>query len=122
MGAAAYNRGTGVVAREADVKMAGAHTLADRRAAAEERTRLRAQIARLERDLARARRCLAGEREGRERLRLALISERSSRSMVETLGRAARDARWPGWCDPERCLCGRCDSPAQNAEPPYPGG
>ena len=114
-----------MVACEANALMGAAHALADRRAAAEDRTRLKAKIARLERDLARARRCLAGEREGRERLRLALISERSSRSIVvETLARAAKDARWPGWCDPGLCLCGRCEAQAeaQNAEPPHPGG
>lgn len=111
MGAAAYNRGTPLVRREADAHMDVAQARADRRAYAEERARLKAQIARLERDLARARRCLAGERDGRERLRLALISERSSRSMVvETLARAAKDARWPGWCDQGSCQCGRCES------------
>ena len=56
MGSAAYNRGSRLVSKEAD-------------------ERLREQIATLERDLRRARRCLASERAGRESLRVRLADE-----------------------------------------------
>lgn len=68
MGAAAYNRGSRLAAREADARMPAAMARADRQAHADEVTRLREQVATLERDLRRARRCLAAERAGREAL------------------------------------------------------
>ena len=111
MGAAAYNRGTTVIRQGADARMDVAQARTDRRAYAEESDRLRAQIARLERDLARARRCLASERAGRARLASELASEREARYLtVSILARAAKAARWPGWCDQGSCQCGRCES------------
>ena len=75
MGAAAYNRGSRLVSREADERMPGALSRADRQAHKDEVTRLREQVARLERDLCRARRCLASERAGRAALRVRLADE-----------------------------------------------
>lgn len=73
MGAAAYNRGSRLVAREADERMPVALSRADKQAHKDEIARLRERVASLERDLARARRCLASERAGREALRARLI-------------------------------------------------
>ena len=75
MGAAAYNRGSRLVSKEADEHMPGALSRADRQAHKDEVTRLREQVATLERDLRRARRCLASERAGREALRVRLADE-----------------------------------------------
>lgn len=55
--------------------MADAMRRADRHAHKDEVARLREQIATLERDLRRARRCLASERAGREALRVRLANE-----------------------------------------------
>lgn len=74
-GAAAYNRGSRLVAREADERMPEALSRADRQALKDEIVRLRERVASLERDLARARRCLAAERAGREALRVRLADE-----------------------------------------------
>lgn len=59
MGSAAYNRGSRLVSKEADERMPLATARADRQAHKDEVARLREQIATLERDLRRARRCLA---------------------------------------------------------------
>ena len=75
MGAAAYNRGSRLVAREADERMPVALSRADKQAHKDEIARLRERVASLERDLARARRCLASERAGREALRVRLADE-----------------------------------------------
>ena len=75
MGAAAYNRGSRLVSREADDHMPVASSRAERQAHKDEVARLREQIATLERDLRRARRCLASERAGREALRARLAHE-----------------------------------------------
>ena len=75
MGAAAYNRGSRLVSREADERMPGALSRADRQAHKDEVVRLRERVASLERDLARACRCLASERAGREALRVRLADE-----------------------------------------------
>ena len=75
MGAAAYSRGSRLVAREADERMPVATSRADAQAHKDEVTRLREQVATLKRDLRRARRCLAAERAGREALRARLIDE-----------------------------------------------
>ena len=75
MGAAAYNRGSRLVSREADERMPLASSRADRQAHKDEVARLREQVAALERDLARARRCIASERAGREALRVRLSDE-----------------------------------------------
>lgn len=63
------------MAREADERMPVATARADRQAHKDEVARLREQIATLERDLRRARRCLASERAGRESLRVRLADE-----------------------------------------------
>lgn len=75
MSIAAYNRGSRLVSREADARMPLATARADRQAHKDEVARLREQIATLERDLRRARRCLASERAGREALRVRLAAE-----------------------------------------------
>lgn len=75
MTAAAYNRGSRIVSREADERMADAMRRADRHAHTDEVARLREQVASLERELHRARRCIAAERAGREALRVRLASE-----------------------------------------------
>ena len=75
MGAATYNRGSRLVSKEADERMPLATARADRQAHKDEVARLREQIATLERDLRRARRCLASERAGRESLRVRLADE-----------------------------------------------
>lgn len=73
MSIAAYNRGSRLVAREADERMPVATYRADAQAHKDEVTRLREQVTTLKRDLRRARRCLAAERAGREALRARLI-------------------------------------------------
>ena len=75
MGSAAYNQGSRLVSKEADERMPLATARADRQAHKDEVARLREQIATLERDLRRARRCLASERAGRESLRVRLADE-----------------------------------------------
>lgn len=73
MSIAAYNRGSRLVAMEADERMPVATSRADAQAHKDEVTRLREQVTTLKRDLRRARRCLAAERAGREALRARLI-------------------------------------------------
>ena len=75
MSVAAYNRGSRLMTREADERMPGASSRAERQGHKDEAARLREQIATLERDLHRARRCLASERAGREALRMRLAHE-----------------------------------------------
>ena len=75
MSIAAYNRGSRLASRGADERMPGALSRADHQAHKDEVTRLREQVATLERDLGRARRCLASERAGREALRVRLADE-----------------------------------------------
>lgn len=90
MGAAAYNRGSRVISRETDRNMPGAQARADREASKDEVARLRGQIASLERDLARARRCLAAERAARERRTAELTAElRAARFGTSVLCRIA---------------------------------
>lgn len=79
MSIAAYNRGSRLVAREADERMSVATSRADVQAYKDEIVRLREQVATLERALARARRCLASERAGREALRVRLAAEERAR-------------------------------------------
>lgn len=81
MSAAAYNRGSRLVSREADERMPSAFSRADRQAHKDEVTRLREQVATLERELRRARRCLAAERHGREQLRVRLGAEERSHAL-----------------------------------------
>jgi hypothetical protein len=54
---------------------------ADRQAHNDEIVRLRERVASLERDLARARRCLASERAGREALRVRLADEERANAL-----------------------------------------
>lgn len=75
MGAAAYNRGSRRVSMEADERMPVALSRAAQQAHKDEVALLREQIASLERELHRARRCIAAERAGREALRVRLASE-----------------------------------------------
>ena len=72
MGAASYNRGSKLISDHAAVDMLPAIARNERQAQKDEVARLRQTIASLERDLRRARRCLAAERFGREQLRLRL--------------------------------------------------
>ncbi len=90
MSAAAYNRGSRLVSREADERMPVATFRADVQAYKDEIARLREQVVTLERDLRRARRCLASERAGREALRVRLASEENSHALsVQWLCRRA---------------------------------
>lgn len=66
------------MSREADKRMPLALSRADRQAHKDEVARLREQVVTLERDLRRARRCLAAERAGREALRVRLADEERS--------------------------------------------
>lgn len=75
MSVAAYNRGSRLVARDADERMRAASSRADQQAHKDEVARLRDQVVTLERELRRARRCLAAERAGREALRVRLADE-----------------------------------------------
>ena len=78
------------MSKEADERMPLATARADRQAHKDEVARLREQIATLERDLRRARRCLASERAGREALRVRLASEENSHALsVQWLCRLA---------------------------------
>lgn len=81
MGAASHNRGSQLVSREADERMPLALSRADRQAHKDEVARLREQVAALERELRRARRCLAAERLGREQLRVRLGDEERSHAL-----------------------------------------
>ncbi len=78
MSAAAYNRGSRIVSRGADERMPVALSRADQQAHKDEIVRLRGQVADLERELRRSRRCLAAERAGREALRVRLAHEESA--------------------------------------------
>lgn len=90
MGVATYNRGSRLASRETDKHMPEALSRADRQAHKDEVTRLREQVATLERDLARARRCLASERAGREALRVRLgYEERANAVNVRILCKLA---------------------------------
>ena len=82
MSAAAYNRGSRLLSREADERMPTALSRADRQAHNDEVSRLREQVAALGRDLRRARRCLASERAGREALRVRLANEERANALA----------------------------------------
>jgi hypothetical protein len=66
MGAAAYNRGSGFIRRQADQAIPTASACADRHARNDEVARLREQIGKLERDLVRARRCISELRRSKD--------------------------------------------------------
>lgn len=90
MGAAASNRGSRLVSREADEAMPVALARSERQAHKDEAARLRAQVTRLEAELKRARRCLAAERLAREQLRVRLAeSERAYEFSTSVLCRLA---------------------------------
>jgi predicted nucleic acid-binding Zn-ribbon protein len=90
MGAAAYNRGSRLVSKEADERMSAVTLRVGRQAYKDEASRLREQIAALEHELRRARRCLAAERAGREALRVHLANEERSHAFgVDILCRLA---------------------------------
>lgn len=90
MGAAAYNRGSRAISREADERMPAALARSERMALKDEIARLRAQLSTSQRDLARARRCLASERRGRDSLAARLREANSNYEFaVGTLCRIA---------------------------------
>lgn len=75
MSAASYNRGSRIISRETDERMPNAALRADRQSHNDENKKLREQLAAMERELNRARRCLSAERAGRERLRVRLAEQ-----------------------------------------------
>jgi hypothetical protein len=79
MGAAAYNRGSKLVRREADERAREAISRADRDAYKAEAARLRDRVITLERDLARARRCIAELRRSKD-ARMSDARDEQSRS------------------------------------------
>lgn len=90
MGASSYNRGSKVIARDADTAIAVAASRAERSALHEENARLRDCIADLERDLGRARRCIAELRRSKDE-RIAELRADISRGdfAIKTLCRLA---------------------------------
>jgi molecular chaperone GrpE (heat shock protein) len=96
MGAAAYNRGSRIVSREADEAMPAASARADRDATKAERARLLAQVASLEDQLARARRCIAELRRSKDARMAEAAADRSSgRAAIKILTRLAFPAPAP---------------------------
>ena len=92
MGVAASNRGNRVIARECDAALAASGVVArgERQAHKDEVARLREEIAVLERDLGRARRCIAELRRSKEgRLSEMRADLASSRSAISILCRVA---------------------------------
>lgn len=90
MGVAQYNRGSRLAAREADARMPVAKARGEHQANTDEVTRLREQVATLERDLRRARRCLALMRLSHDaRMAEARAAERDSASAIRILARVA---------------------------------
>lgn len=90
MTAAAYNRGSRLIAKEADQAMPRASALAERQAYKDEAARLREQVANLERELARARRCIAELRRAKEaRLSEARAEMASADAAISILCRRA---------------------------------
>lgn len=137
MSIAAYNRGSRLVAREANERMPVATSRADAQAHKDEIVRLREQVTTLERDLRRARRCLASERAGRESLRVRLADEERAnafgvgvlcRAGAEVTGEGtlaavlAGEARWTVICgDNADVLPGLPDASVDHVitDPPY---
>lgn len=90
MGAAAYNRGTKLIASDADGQMATANVRADRAALSEENAHLKSQIRSLHRELARARRCIAELRRSKDALMAdARTDAASSAAAISVLCRIA---------------------------------
>jgi septal ring factor EnvC (AmiA/AmiB activator) len=94
MGAAAYNRGTRLIATAADEAMPAATARAERQALKDESKRLRVENERFSRDLARARRCIAELRRSKEALRQEARAD-AGRS-AEAIGILCRIAFGPG--------------------------
>lgn len=82
MSAAAYNRGTRLIRRAADEAAASAGRRMAVDAVAGEVQRLREQVASLTKMVARARRCLAAERAGRDALRARLVASEREYAFV----------------------------------------
>ena len=90
MGAAAHNRGSKIIRREADEAMGGAIARNEREAVKAERAALLAQIDKLERELGRARRCVAELRRSKEaRQSEARADASASAAAIKTLTRLA---------------------------------
>lgn len=96
MSVAAYNRGSRIVSRDTAAATRVISARIERQARKDETERLRAQVATLERDIARARRCIAELRRSKDaRASEARAELLSSRFAVSTLCRIAfpSDAR-----------------------------
>lgn len=94
MGAAAYNRGTRNLSAEADAAMTSALVRAERLARDDENARLRRTAETLERDLARARRCIAELRRAKDaRMTEAWAALNASDCAVSILCRLAFGAQ-----------------------------
>lgn len=90
MGASAYNRGTKLVRRNADLDVRASVARAERTAFNEEQQRQSHRICSLERDLARARRCIAELRRSKEALLAEVRAElATSDAAIRTLTRLA---------------------------------
>lgn len=90
MSRGAYQRGSRLVAREADARVKLLDARIERQALKDENARLRLRVERLEHDLGRARRCISAERFAREQRVNELKSElRASHFGVTTLCRIA---------------------------------
>jgi chromosome segregation ATPase len=88
MGAAAHNRGSRLVSVDADRLMPAAAARADRNSHKDEADRLRAQVEKLERDLSRARRCIAELRRSKDaRMSEARAEMNASRLAISILCR-----------------------------------
>ena len=97
MSAPAYNRGSRLLARELDDRTAVATSRAGWQAEKTEVQSLRERIVVLERELSRARRCLAAERNGRCQLKARLEDE--ERRYAFAIGILCRRA-FPGEATP----------------------
>lgn len=90
MGAAAYNRGSKIVRRDADAHARAAILRADHEASKDEAARMRERILQLERELARARRCIAELRRSKgARLSEARAEQASSDAAIKVLTKIA---------------------------------
>jgi hypothetical protein len=90
MGAAAYNRGSRLTSIAADAAMPLANKRTARAAQRDVESDLRAQVVRLEADLARARRCIAELRRSKdERMAEARVDAERSAFAISTLCRIA---------------------------------
>jgi hypothetical protein len=115
MGTASYNRGSKLVQRAADTQAHAAGPRADREAFKEQLARLLERNAKLERELSRARRCVAELRRSKDAARAETRADQaSSRFAISILARLA----FPE----DRKEVARLDRPSQNdpfADPSY---